>query len=120
MSRHDSPDAGAELTRAEVDRLPGPVLLEFGAEWCGYCSTLRPHLAALLRRFPQVRHIRIEDGQGKPLGRPFRVKLWPTLVFLNDGNIIRQAVRPSPREAGEGLEELVQAGAPVPPKQQIP
>jgi thioredoxin 1 len=95
-----------EPTREEVDRTPGPVVLEFGAEWCGYCAALRPHLASLLREFPQVRHVRVEDGKGKPLGRSFRVKLWPTLVFLRDGRVLRQEARPSPEVVREGLEAI--------------
>src|SRR5438128_2537941 len=69
-------------TRAEIDVLPGPVLLEFGTSWCGYCQVLQPHLAELLRQFPDVKHVKVEDGKGRPLGRSFRVKLWPNLVFL--------------------------------------
>src|SRR5207249_1294963 len=64
-----------EPTRDEVNRLPGPVLLEFGTAWCGYCRALDADLAELLEQFPQVRHLRVEDGRGKPLGRSFRVKL---------------------------------------------
>jgi thioredoxin 1 len=32
-----------------------------------------------------VRHVKVEDGSGRRLGRSFGVKLWPTLVFLRDG-----------------------------------
>jgi thioredoxin 1 len=97
---------GRELTREEVDRLPGPVLLEFGASWCGHCTSLAPHVSALLKGFPAVLHIWIEDGKGKPLGRSFRVKLWPTLVFLRDGQVVEQLARPSPEEVRRALEAL--------------
>lgn len=98
--------AEQEPTRAEVDALPGSVLVEFGAPWCPHCQELQPHLAELLARFPQVHHIKIEDGKGKPLGRSFRVKLWPNLVFLKDGAVIQQSARPEADEVRRGLEAI--------------
>jgi thioredoxin 1 len=67
---------------------------------------LRPQLAALLKQYTDVRHLAIEDGPGQPLGRSFRVKLWPTFVFLRDGQVVKQLVRPSATELGEGFEAL--------------
>jgi thioredoxin 1 len=99
---HDS----AELTRAEVDSLPGPVVLEFGTSWCGFCQALRPRLEAALAQFPGVRYLKVEDGPGKPLGRSFRVRLWPTLVFLRDGRAVEIAVRPWDEEIKEGLKAI--------------
>ena len=99
-------ESGQEPTRDEIDRTEGPVLLEFGTGWCPHCQALAPALAGLLREFPVVRHIKVEDGPGRPLGRSFRVKLWPNLVFLRDGQVVRQLARPRAEEVRDGLDAI--------------
>lgn len=81
--------------RAEVDALAGATVLEFGTAWCGWCRAAQPLIAGALVSYPGVRHIKVEDGPGRPLGRSFRVKLWPTLVFLKDGQELARVTRPS-------------------------
>jgi thioredoxin 1 len=39
-------------------------------------------------------HLWVEDGKGRPLGRSFAVKLWPTLILLRDGQEVARVVRP--------------------------
>jgi thioredoxin 1 len=95
-----------EPSREEVDAMRGPVVVEFGAPWCPHCQAIQPDLAELLDRFPQVRHIKVEDGKGKPLGRSFHVKLWPNLVFLRDGQVTQQSARPEKDEVRRGLESI--------------
>jgi thioredoxin 1 len=83
-----------EQTREEIDAFHGPTVLEFGTTWCGHCQAAQSDIAAALQRHPEVRHIKVEDGRGKPLGRSFRVKLWPTLVYLDKGVEVARVVRP--------------------------
>jgi thioredoxin 1 len=89
-----TPDA-AEPSRADIDRSSGDLVLEFGAGWCPICNTARPLIDRVLADHPEVRRIWVEDGKGKPLGRSFRIKLWPTLVFLRDGREVDRVVRPT-------------------------
>ena len=93
------------MKREEVDRIPGPALLEFGNAWCGHCRRAEPLIAAALEAHPGVRHIKIADASGQRLGRSFGVKLWPTLVFLKDGAEAARLVRPDEWNA---IEEALQ------------
>ncbi|MET0856697.1 MAG: thioredoxin family protein [Telluria sp.] len=93
--------------RAEIDALPGTVALEFGTGWCGFCQAAGPIIAAALKDQPAVRHIRVEDGPGRPLGRSFRVKLWPTVIIIKDGQELTRVVRP--HDSGEVREALALA-----------
>ena len=85
--------AAIEPARAEIDMLEGPTVLEFGSPTCGYCRAAQPLLASAFADHPNVHHIKIADGSGRPLGRSFKVKLWPTLVFLSNGREIARLVR---------------------------
>jgi thioredoxin len=82
-------------TRAEVDALPGVTVVEFGTDWCGYCKGAQPIIENAFVPHQGTRHLKIEDGPGRPLGRSFRVKLWPTLVFMRDGAEVARVVRPT-------------------------
>jgi thioredoxin 1 len=80
--------------RAEIDALSGPMVVEFGTDWCGFCRAAQPLIAQAFQGHGAVKHIKIEDGSGRPLGRSFRVKLWPTLVFMPGGKEVARLVRP--------------------------
>lgn len=93
----------AAPTRADIDALQGAALLEFGTNWCGYCRSAQPLLARAYQGFDRVPHFKVEDGPGRLLGRSFRVKLWPTLIFLRDGKEVARVVRP------EDADEIIEA-----------
>ena len=88
------------LSRAQVDAQPGPLVLEFGTDWCGHCQGAQPLIEAAFERAGQdTPHLKVEDGRGRPLGRSLGVKLWPTLVFLKDGQEVARLVRPHEADA---------------------
>lgn len=99
----------AQPERSAIDAMPGLVALDFGTNWCGYCRAAEPLISEALAGQPGFRHIKVEDGPGRPLGRSFRIKLWPTVVVLKDGQEVARVTRPD--DAGEVREALAKAGA---------
>lgn len=90
-----TPYSPQQPLRADVDALAGTVLLEFGTDWCGFCRGAQPLIESAVAAHPEWRRLKVEDGSGRPLGRSFRVKLWPTLILLRDGAEVERLVRPS-------------------------
>jgi|GEM_PF-76922 len=88
------------LTPDTVHQLTEPTVLEFGANWCGICKGAQPLIEeAMTTTAAGIVHVKIEDGPGRPLGRAFKVKLWPTLIVLKHGHEIGRIVRPTDSES---------------------
>lgn len=94
---HSSPPSynPSAPTRSEIDATPGALLLQFGEGWCRHCQAAEPLISQALQAHPQLAHLCIEDGPGRALGRSFKVKLWPTLVLMHQGQELARLVRPT-------------------------
>lgn len=94
-------------SRDEVEGTRGALVIEFGTGWCGICAAAQPKIADAFERHPGIPHLKVEDGPGRPLGRSFKVKLWPTLILLRDGQEVDRLVRPTDaRPIQEALARL--------------
>lgn len=95
-------------TPEDVAALEGPAVVVFGTNWCGYCIQAEPAFTKVFGDAPRVQIIRAEDGRGRPLGRSFGVKLWPTAIFLRDGEEVTRLVRPTRADdVAEALAQIV-------------
>ncbi len=97
--------------REAVDQLQGSAVLEFGTPWCTHCQRAQPFIEQALGTQGDVQHIKVEDGPGQPLGRSYRVKLWPTLVFLRNGAEVARVVRPQTVHDVQQAMSALKAGA---------
>lgn len=96
-----------EPTAAVLQALPGLTVVEFGTGWCPHCTGAQAAIRSVLAPRADIQHTKVEDGPGRRLGRQFRVKLWPTLVLLRDGQEVARSVRPQ----GEAdVQSLLDAG----------
>ena len=90
-------------TLDQVERVRGVAVLEFGTPWCPHCLRAQPFIEHALKS-QETAHIKVEDGPGQRLGRSYKVKLWPTLVVLKNGQEVARVVRPTTQaEVDEAL-----------------
>ena len=87
-----------EPTVEDIVNRQGLTVLNFGANWCPFCKAAAPLVGGVLAEHADMRQFAVADGKGKRLGRHYRVKLWPTLIFLKDGVEYERLVRPQSQQ----------------------
>ena len=71
----------SEVLASEV-----PVLLEFGAAWCGPCKMVAPELEALAHELHgQAKVVSIDIDRSPLLAQQFRIQSVPTFVVMHEG-----------------------------------
>jgi len=81
-----------------VNAHSGSLVIQFGTNWCGWCRAADADIERVFATRPEIVRRKVEDGPGRPLGRSFSIKLWPTLVFLKDGQEVARITRPQSAE----------------------
>ena len=84
---------------AEVLQASQPVLLDFGAEWCGPCRMLAPVLDQIAAERTDIKVGKVNVDNEPELARQFGVMSIPTLVVMKNGEAVAQSVGVQPKEA---------------------
>ncbi len=63
-----------------------PVLLDIGAEWCGPCKVLTPHLEKLAQEYGgQFRLAKVDADENMKIAGRHRVRGFPTVIAYSHG-----------------------------------
>lgn len=89
-----------ESFEAEVINAEGPVLVDFGAVWCGPCKMLDPVVAELAEEWgDSVKVVKIDVDHSPSVAGKYQVMGVPTLMLFKDGEIKERMTgfRPKPQ-----------------------
>ena len=81
-----------------VARADKPVLLDFGAEWCGPCRMVSPVVEEIAASHPEIAVGKVNVDEEPALAQAFRVQSIPMLVLLRDNAVVAAAVGAQSKE----------------------
>ncbi len=95
-----------------VTNAKGLVLVDFHADWCGWCHKLTPTLNKLSAAYQgKIAFVGVDSDKNKPLMKKFGVRGLPTLIVFKDGKKAETIVGYKPEAALKAiLEKHLKAG----------
>jgi len=94
----------------EVLESPDPVLVHFGAPWCGPCRMIEPLLSRFqLESGTSLKLVGINADENLKLASHYRITTLPTLLFFEGGKLLHRMEGTFKREVlWDELAKLVQ------------
>lgn len=69
-----------------------PVMVEFGATWCGPCKIMAPVISQLASELTGVKIATLDVDEQSGLAQQYNVMSVPTMLFFKDGKVMDQMV----------------------------
>ncbi|NDV58906.1 thioredoxin [Bacteroides sp. 519] len=91
-----------EITDNNVDEIMAkglPVVIDFGAEWCGPCKVVSPIIDELASEYQdQVIIGKCDVDENTELAARYNIRNIPTILFIENGNVVDKLVSAVPKD----------------------
>lgn len=98
-------EVNKENFEEEVLKSTLPVLVDFNAEWCGPCRSMKPMLEELAESNPGYKIVSIDIDAEDELAEDYEVSSIPCLVAFREGKEVNRSVGLISRDAIAELME---------------
>ena len=90
----------------QIQKLDGPVIVDFWAAWCGPCKVIAPVLEEIAEEMAGKATVaKVDVDRDSDVAHRFGIRSIPTLVIFKGGKIVDQWVGTAPKQQIRGLIE---------------
>lgn len=83
----------------DVLQASGPVVVDFGATWCGPCKKLDPIMEQLAAEYEgKVKVRKVDVGEAPGIAQKYKVLSVPRVLFFKDGEVREQVTGLLPKD----------------------
>ena len=84
---------------SEITNSLSPIIVDFFASWCGPCKMLSPVLENIDEKFGEnLKILKVDIDKFPELSNKYNIMSVPTLIFFENGEIVRQETGFMPEE----------------------